>query len=167
MAFPELERKRYKPFADTLAEVTLAEYAGMRSDFSGQVVQHGVIGGQDAFLSAIAAIRRLVLPPHDGEGVHDVVHGMARRGEVGGEGGAGLPASVPAGGQVDVEEGRVQFGAKCCAPARPVAQANAAREHPKGGNRAENCPESLAPRPGMGKPAYGSAGSLPQQEIPQ
>ena len=66
-----------------------------RADFSGQVVQHGVIGGQDAFLSAIAAIRRLVLPLHDGEGVHDVVHGMARRGEGGGEGGVVCRAYFP------------------------------------------------------------------------
>ncbi len=80
--------------------------------------RHGVINFQDdSFSAVVAVVLRLVLALDDGEGVHDVVHGVAWRWEAGLEpskvlcrlflGLAPFPAGL--GRQVEMEKSSVQL----------------------------------------------------------
>ena len=78
---------------------------------------HGVVDFKDDALGAVIAIPLgFILALHDGEGVHDVGHGGAGRGEAGlasGFRGVSLDANRRClGWQVEVEEGGVQLAAE-------------------------------------------------------
>ncbi len=76
---------------------------------------HGVVDFQNGVLGAIAAVGGFVLALDDGEGVHDVGHGIAGRGEGVGEGG-GLLAPLVRRAEIEMEKGGVQFTAEQKAP---------------------------------------------------
>ena len=88
---------------------------------------HFVVDFEDDSFGAVFSVLFFVLAADDGEGVHNVVHGVAGGREValelgeflwdlvahGAFGDTGrLPLAVGAGQQVEVEEGGVQFAAK-------------------------------------------------------
>ena len=78
-------------------------------------LDHGVVHFQNGVLGAIAAVGGFVLALDDGEGVHDVGHGIAGRGEGVGEGG-GLLAPLVRRAEVEMEKRGVQFATKQKAP---------------------------------------------------
>ena len=71
-------------------------------------VLHSSIDLHDHALRAVLPVCGLVLALDDGEGVHDVGHGVAGRGEGAGEG-LGLMVPLVLRAEVEVEEGGVQL----------------------------------------------------------
>ncbi len=71
---------------------------------------HYVVNFEDDALGAVFAVLFLVLALHDGEGVHDVFHGMARGGKVSDEA-FGLAAPFILRTEVEVKEGSIQLAA--------------------------------------------------------
>ncbi len=83
-----------------------------RGDGAGE----GVVDLEDGFFGAVVAVVfGFVFAFDDGEGVHDIGHGMAGRGEGAGEG-FGLLTPVVLAAEVEVEEGGVQLAAQQEAP---------------------------------------------------
>ena len=76
----------------------------------------GVVDLEDGFFGAVVAVVfGFVFAFDDGEGVHDIGHGMAGRGEGAGEG-FGLLTPFVLDAEVEVEEGGVQLAAQQEAP---------------------------------------------------
>lgn len=75
----------------------------------------GVVDLEDGFFGAVGAVFGFVFSFDDGEGVHDVGHGMAGRGEGAGEG-FGLLTPFVLAAEVEVEEGGVHLAAQQEAP---------------------------------------------------
>ena len=79
-----------------------------------------VVDFQDDALGTVFAVGGLVLAPHNGEGTHDVVDCVARSWKGLGQCGQFgvvfvvhfLPCTVLVGGQIEVEEGRVQLASQ-------------------------------------------------------
>ena len=73
---------------------------------------HSVVDIQDNALGAVLSVFLLVLALDDGEGLHDVVHGVAWGGEGFEEFGGALFLPFIGSTEVEVEEGGVQLGAE-------------------------------------------------------
>ena len=72
---------------------------------------YSVVDFKDNPFGAIFAVFSLILALHDGEGVHDVVHGMPWGRESLNQG-FGLAAPLVLRPEVEVEEGGIQFAAE-------------------------------------------------------
>ena len=91
--------------------------AGLVGLAGGDGVLHGVVDFEDGSLGAVFAVFCLVLALYDGEGVHDVVHGFARRGEgrkqrgkfCGGFVFVFFPCAIGIGRQIEMEDGGIQL----------------------------------------------------------
>ena len=87
-------------------------------------MRQSIILAQNRLFCAIAAIRLFILLLHNGECLHDIIHGMARGGEHGAQGSVfrvrlffrSFPGAVRIGGQIQMKEGRVQFRPKLETP---------------------------------------------------
>ena len=107
-----------KGFADTPWSSHRKFYA------SSVLIHHPIILAQNRLFCAIAAIRLFILLLHNGECLHDIIHGMARGGEHGAQGSVfrvclffrSFPGAVRVGRQIQMEKGRVQFRPKLETP---------------------------------------------------
>ena len=84
---------------------------GLVRGAGGDGLGEGVVDLEDGFFGAVGAVFGFVFAFDDGEGVHDVGHGMAGRGEGAGEG-FGLLTPFVLAAEVEVEEGGVQLAAQ-------------------------------------------------------